>query len=180
MFGIKNYFSFFCPFSFICTSIASVSFFTLPTRIDAITYSHKVNQPSIQKLPAKALPDNAIALRFSARNIAQNSINFSLLIGEWAEKGKCNSYRLVFTQDGIYKRVDKKQRRWITSFKGFYVTRHPNVIGIGDKSNNIYTDIYIITVSKLTSKILTGTGVDEDEINGKETSESWVRCPNSK
>jgi hypothetical protein len=152
--------------SLICTLIASVSLLTFPNRTIAIKSTHESNQLHTEPLPIKTLPTNAIA---------SNKINYSLLIGEWADKGKCNSYRHVFTRDKRYKILERKQGKWKTLFNGFYLVRDANIVSMGETVNPTE---YGLIISKLTDKTLIATFVVESDEVPDLTPTSWVRCPN--
>jgi hypothetical protein len=51
---------------------------------------------------------------------SQPRIDYSLLVGEWGDTGKCNQNRTIFTQKGRYVWMEKKSGRWKTLYSGIY------------------------------------------------------------
>lgn len=133
---------------------------------------------ALNSQPSTAQSSRFLAQTYNNRNIpsnalARNRVNFSLLVGEWAEQGKCNTSRIVFMQNGRYKLIQRKGNNWKTFFNGFYGTTEPNTFFI---TNNEKITMYSLNISKLTRTMLAGMGVDEDESEPKYN--SWNRCPN--
>ena len=102
--------------------------------------------------------------------LAQNRIDISLLVGEWSEKGKCNSSRYVFTKNGRFQTLAKKTGRWKTFFNGTYTRKNSNSLSLTDKQ---FVDTLVI--SSLTAKSLSAKwfiAIGEDEM----IPVYWQRC----
>lgn len=133
----------------------------------AITASHHakgINQFNTQPLLLTAnLPSIALG---------QRSTNFSLLVGEWSERGKCNAIRYIFKRDGRYQFLERKQGQWKTYFNGVYVPTVANMIAVSESEG---TGGDGLDISKLTPTMLTGRWIIEYEYEKNST--SWIRCP---
>jgi hypothetical protein len=129
-------------------------------------YNNDINKLSTQSLPTPTLHEGALA---------QKNIDFSLLIGEWSEQGKCNTTRYIFTQDERYQFIEKSQGKWKTLFNGIYVTKSPNVVVIGETQD---TGGDSLEISKLTQTTLTGVWIWIIGYEIEKISTSWIRCPN--
>lgn len=165
MLAINNNIRFACRSSFICTLSAFVVFSVLPNPTVAVLSSKNVNQSSIHRVPTKTLLHSAIS---------QNSNNRSLILGEWAKKGECNSYRHIFTNNRRYQTIQRKQGRWKTFFNGHFLFRESNLVSLGA---NVEPYEYALSDLKLTKKTLTAIALEEGE-GTKPESVSWIRCPN--
>jgi hypothetical protein len=135
-------------------------------RTTAITASHHdngINQFSTQPL---------LTIPLSSFTLVQRSINFSLLVGEWSERGKCNALRYIFMRNGRYQRLERKHGEWKTVFDGIYVPRGPDEVNFGETNE---TGEDNLKISKLTQTTLIGRwtiGYDY------KISSFWTRCPN--
>jgi hypothetical protein len=105
------------------------------------------------------------------------NIDFSLIVGEWSEKGKCNFSRYVFTKDGKYQSFFQENGKFKLFFDGNYTRKNSNSVTITHTTpdNNTFEDL--LKISSLNRKTLSGTlyiviGDDEKE------KVSWQRCPN--
>jgi hypothetical protein len=112
---------------------------------------------------------NCMALTANAQNN-----NRSLILGEWAEKGECNSYLHIFTNNRRYQTIQRKQGRWKTFFNGYFLFRESDLVSLGA---NIEPYEYALSDLKITKKTLTAIALEEGE-GTKAESVSWIRCPN--
>jgi len=105
----------------------------------------------------------------SERVLAQSNFDF-LIVGEWGERGKCDSARFVFTKDGRMQALSKKRNQWIVHFGGSYVRTSSTSLTI---KHNQFGDTF--RISRLTPTTLTGTwfiSIGYDEA----IPISWERC----
>ena len=105
----------------------------------------------------------------SERVLAQSNFDF-LIVGEWGERGKCDSARFVFTKDGRMQALSKKRNQWIVHFGGSYVRTSSTSLTI---KHNQFRDTF--RISRLTPTTLTGTwfiSIGHDEA----IPISWERC----
>lgn len=114
---------------------------------------------------------------------AMTKINQSLLIGEWSQPGKCNQSRFIYTRNGQYIWMQKKNGRWDTSYRGIYVTspQQPNSIIISDGPNMGGS---VVDIRELTRRTLKGEwnanaseGLTFDK--PEDAKFSYVRCSGS-
>jgi hypothetical protein len=150
----------------ICSSALLFFLLTFTNRIIAITSTYKTEQTVAESLQLKTLPPNAIA---------SSKTNFSLIVGEWADKGKCNSYRHVFIKNKRYTTIERKQGKWKIMFNGFYLIRDANKVLLGE---SVEPTEYGLIISKLTSKTLTATLIESSDTPQPPIPISWVRCSN--
>ncbi|BAY62176.1 hypothetical protein NIES22_22450 [Calothrix brevissima NIES-22] len=113
--------------------------------------------------------------------LAENRFDFSLIVGEWSEKGKCNSSRYVFMPDGSYQSLVKKKDTgsWNIFFLGKYERKSSDSLAITHTNSNNESFEDILHISSLNSKVLSGTwaiSIGDDEA----ISISWQRCLSSR
>lgn len=102
--------------------------------------------------------------------LAQNRLNLSLIVGEWSEKGKFNSSRYVFTQDGYYQLVFREKGKWRIFFNGTYKRISSNSLAITHEQLLDTFQISSLTAKSLSGKWFISIG-DDEMINV-----SWQRC----
>lgn len=111
---------------------------------------------------------------------AMTKINQNLLIGEWSQPGKCDRSRFIYTRNGQYISMEKKNGRWENLYRGIYVTspQQPNSIIIGDGPN---MGGYLVDIHELTRNTLKGEwNVNASEgltfDNPEDAKFSYIRC----
>lgn len=114
---------------------------------------------------------------------AMTKINQSLLIGEWSQPGKCNQSRFIYTRNGQYIWMQKKNGGWQSSYRGIYVTspQQPNSIIIGDGPNmgGSVVDIHELTRSSLKGEWNANASEGLTFDNPEDAKFSYVRCSGS-
>lgn len=114
---------------------------------------------------------------------AMTKINQSLLIGEWSKPGQCNQSRFIYTRNGEYIWMQKKNGRWQTSYKGIYLAspQNPNSIIIGDGPNmgGSVVDIRELTRSTLKGEWNANASEGLTFDNPEDAKFSHVRCSGS-
>ncbi|HLO89122.1 MAG TPA: hypothetical protein VK203_29515 [Nostocaceae cyanobacterium] len=108
-------------------------------------------------------------------SLRQKNFNFSLIVGEWSEKGKCNSSRYVFTKDGRYQSLFREKGRWNLFFNGNYTRRNYDSLTISHTNDNNESFEDVLQVYNLSSTELSGKWFISIEDDTTE-SFSWQRC----
>jgi hypothetical protein len=134
--------------------------------------------PKFSQLTVFCVINLVTIMTFSTTVNAQKSptIDLSLIVGEWSEKGKCNLSRYVFTTNGKYQSFFQENGKLKLLFDGNYARKNTNSVTITHTTpdNNTFEDL--LEISSLNTKTLSGTlyiaiGNDEKE------KILWERCP---
>jgi len=71
----------------------------------------------------------ALVVVSSAAEVHANE-GVSLLVGEWSKPETCSINRTVFTQDGRYIWIEKKDGVWKNSFEGIYLPMEGELLSV--------------------------------------------------
>ncbi|HEY9625788.1 MAG TPA: hypothetical protein V6C84_00665 [Coleofasciculaceae cyanobacterium] len=121
---------------------------------------------------------------------ADANVDYSLLVGEWAGSGLCDSSRYVFTQDERYLWIENKNGRWNTLYEGIYFPlddrrlnrlslKSPGAVIVADGPNMGGSMIEVHTLTQATYSgmwnVALSDGLSFD--NPDNAFFAYVRCP---
>jgi hypothetical protein len=146
--------------------------------------------------PTRSLLRNSIllGLLLSFTSACQNrAIDYTLLVGEWAQRGQCDKLRNAYTHDGRYQWLENASGKWLTQNDGLYVPvpekefrnfgvreRGAITIFIAPQQDGLLIQIQALNDSRYRGYWDTesDSGVVISFNNPKDAFFDYVRCPN--